>query len=336
MASGVYLGIDCGSVTTKAALLGADGSVVAHSYRRNRSVLDSIEECFVDLGLHEYDVVGCGVTGSGRNFVKVVISADITMTEILAHAVAAQEYYPEVRTLLDIGGEDCKLITLEDGILSNFSMNTICAAGTGSVIENIADRLDVSIEDFADLALRSTNELNLPGKCGIFLSSAVVSKKNVGYSKSDILMGVCRALVRNYLSVCGKNAELAPPYVFQGGVSLNAAVVKALEEELGHKVLVPEHNTVMGAIGIALLAKEAQERDPTPTAFDPHFRRDDYQVLNFKCSDCPNSCEVTQIYRGDGRELLGAINSRCGVWEKRPREACCAPAAGHFSDQAVP
>jgi activator of 2-hydroxyglutaryl-CoA dehydratase len=82
-------------------------------------------------------------------------------------------------------------------------------------MENIADRLDVSIEEFADLALESRNELNLPGKCGIFLSSAVVSRKNMGYSKSDILMGVCRAMIRNYLSVCGKNAELAPPYVFR-------------------------------------------------------------------------------------------------------------------------
>ena len=319
MRHGVYLGVDCGSVTTKAALIDGEKNVVACSYRRNKNVIDSVGECLGDLPLQDYSVLGCGVTGSGRNFVKIVINADITKTEILAHTIAALEYYPEVKTLLDIGGEDCKLITIEDGIFSNFSMNSICAAGTGSVMENIADRLDVKIEEFADLALESRNELNLPGKCGIFLSSAVVSRKNMGYSKSDILMGVCRAMIRNYLSVCGKNVDLAPPYVFQGGVSLNGAVVKALEEELGHEVIVPEHNTVMGAIGMALLAKEAQEKSPAPTRFDYPFRKDDFSTFSFKCDDCTNNCEVTQVYR-DSR-LLGAINSRCGVWDSRVNEA---------------
>jgi predicted CoA-substrate-specific enzyme activase len=315
----VYLGVDCGSVTTKAALIDEEKNVVAHSYQRNKNVIDSVEECLGDLRLQDYSVLGCGVTGSGRNFVKIVINADIAKTEILAHTIAALEYYPEVRTVLDIGGEDCKLITIEDGIFSNFAMNSICAAGTGSVMENIADRLDVRIEEFADLALQSRNELNLPGKCGIFLSSAVVSRKNMGYSKSDILMGVCRAIIRNYLSVCGKDADLAPPCVFQGGVSLNGAVVKALEEELGHEVIVPEHNTVMGAIGMALLAMEAQEKSPAPTRFNHSFHRGDFSTFSFKCGDCTNNCEVTQVY-SDSR-LLGAINSRCGVWDSRVNEA---------------
>jgi hypothetical protein len=102
-------------------------------------------------------------------------------------------------------------------------------------------------------------------------------------------------------------------------VSLNRAVVKALEEELRHEVIVPEHNTVMGAIGMALLAKEGQEKNPAPTRFNYSFRKGDFSTFSFKCGDCTNNCEVTQVY-GDSR-LLGAINSRCGVWDSRVNEA---------------
>lgn len=311
----IYLGIDCGSVTTKAVILDDQKNIIASTYRRNKNVIDSIKKCFSDIKVEDYEVLGCGITGSGRNFLKIILDADMTKTEILAHTVAALEYYPNVKTILDIGGEDCKLITIQDGIFSNFSMNSICAAGTGSVIENIAERLDVKIEDFANLALKSKSDINLPGKCGIFLSSAVVSKKNLGYNTSDILMGVCRALIRNYLSVCGKNADLKPPYIFQGGVSLNKAVVKALEEELGEKVIVPKYNTVMGAIGTAILVKEDLEKNKTKTKFDSSFKNKKLETINFKCKDCSNRCEITQIFKNG--QLLGAINSRCGIWENK-------------------
>jgi predicted CoA-substrate-specific enzyme activase len=317
--SEVYLGVDCGSVTTKAVLLDKRKKVLRHSYRRNKSIITSLMECLSDLDLKKYKVNGCGVTGSGRNFIKIVLGADLAKTEILAHTVAVLEFYPGARTILDIGGEDCKLITIEGDIFSNFSMNSICAAGTGSVLENIADRLDVAIEEFGGLALKSKSELHLPGKCGIFLSSAVVSKKNLGYKKCDILMGVCRALVRNYISVCGKNLAISPPFVFQGGVSLNKAVVKAIEEELKHEVIVPKYNTVMGAIGMALLVKEKIEKENTKTIFDSNFENKKFETINFRCVDCANRCEVTQIYEKD--ELLGAINSRCGKWETRKIEA---------------
>ncbi|MBW2999274.1 2-hydroxyglutaryl-CoA dehydratase [Candidatus Woesearchaeota archaeon] len=315
----VYLGIDCGSVTTKAVLLDKKKNLISFSYRKNKDVLTSIRECFDDIKLENFKVLGCGVTGSGRNFIKIILSADIAQTEILAHTIAALEHYPDVRTILDIGGEDCKLITIDDGIFSNFSMNSICAAGTGSVIENISERLDVKIEDFGDLALQSKKELNLPGKCGIFLSSAVVSRKNLGYDKSDILMGVCKALIRNYLTVCGKNIKLNPPFVFQGGVSLNKAVVKALEEELKHKVIVPKYNTVMGAIGMALLVKEKTEKSNKKTSFDSNFKNKKLETENFKCTDCANRCEVTQIYK-EGH-LLGAVSTRCGKWESMKRKS---------------
>jgi len=314
----VYLGVDCGSVTTKAVLLDKKKRVMRHSYRRNKNILTSLMECLSDLDLKRYKVKGCGVTGSGRNFIKIVLGADLAQTEILAHTVAVLEFHPDARTILDIGGEDCKLITIEGDLFSNFSMNSVCAAGTGSVIENIADRLDVKIEEFGDLALQSKSELHLPGKCGIFLSSAVVSKKNLGYEKSDILMGVCRALVRNYLSVCGKNLALSPPFVFQGGVSLNKAVVKALEEELNHEIMVPKHNTVMGAIGMALLVKEKMEKENKKTTFNSDFRNKKFESVNFRCLDCTYRCEVTQIYQEN--ELLGAVNSRCGKWETKKIE----------------
>lgn len=307
----VYLGIDVGSTSVKCVLLDNRNKIIDSVYLKNKGIIESVTECLGKLE-KEVEVSACGITGSGRNFANVLIGGDVLKTEVLAHSIAALEYYPQARTIFEIGGEDCKMMMIEDAVLINFNMNNICAGGTGAMIEAIASRMGIAIEDFGELASQSKNQLEMPGKCGIFCQSAVVNKLNSGVDKSDILMGVCRALIRNYLTIC-KGNKLEPPYIFQGATAQNKALVKALEEELSHPVIVPEQCAFMGAIGIAMMAMEEMPEKTKFKGFEAILNAI-YDVRHFQCVDCENRCEVVQIYQNN--EIAGCIGSRCYKWDK--------------------
>ena len=338
----VFLGIDVGSTSVKCVLLDKEGKIAGSVYLRNKGITESLVEALGRLAevagpgngngsegsegvagatVEEIKIAACGITGSGRHFASLLVGADIVRTEVLAHTVAALSFYPDVRTIFEIGGEDCKLMMVEDGALADFSMNSICAGGTGAMIEAIANRMGIPIEEVGEIALRSRNQLDLPGKCGIFCQSAVVSKLNTGADKSDILMGVCRALIRNYLTIC-KSGRLKPPYVYQGATAMNQALVRALEEEIQHEVIVPPECALMGAIGIAQMAREER---PVRTKFKglDAVTRARFDVSNFVCTDCANRCEVIQIYQ-DGR-LAGSVGSRCHKWDRLDGDVSLCP-----------
>lgn len=311
-----WIGIDCGSVSIKIAIIDENKKLLDTIYVRNRGIVDTVKKGMADIKNDDYDVQGVATTGSGRNFVSLLVGGDLVKTEILAHTIATLHFYPNVRTVLDIGGEDCKIMNVEDGILTNFIMNNICGAGTGSVIETIASRLGIPIEEVGDLAMSSTKDLEFPGKCGVFCQSAVVSRLNSGAKKPDILRGVVRALINNYLSLA-KGVKLEPPFVFQGATAQNKAIVDALSKQLNSEVIVPEHCSVMGAIGSALLAYEGDIKKSNFKGFD-NISNVDYETYNFQCTDCANRCEVTQLYEDD--ELKGCIGSRCGKWETQKKD----------------
>tara|TARA_Y100000310_G_C20683739_1_gene817653 strand:+ start:1754 stop:2722 length:969 start_codon:yes stop_codon:yes gene_type:complete len=306
-----YLGVDCGSVSVKAVILDKEHNTLKSCYLRNEGVIPTLKKVLANLNLENYEIIGCGVTGSGRDFVKVILSADLTKSEVLSHGIATLEYYPNVRTIFEIGGEDSKLMTLNEGVITNFRMNSICGGGTGSMIETIANKMNIKMEDIEKYALKSTSNIDLPGKCGIFCQSAVINKLNSGYKREDILMGVCRALIRNYLMLC-RGINLKPPYVFQGATAKNKALVKSFEEELDYDVIVPDKCELMGAIGIAMIVHEEKIKDSKFKGIDVDS---DFQTKSFKCVDCPNRCEVTQIFQDN--EFLGGIGSKCGKWEKK-------------------
>ena len=308
-----WLGVDCGSVSVKLALIDKNNKIVDDIYLRNTGLIETIKRGLQTLNNRDIEIKGVCCTGSGRYFAKLLLGGDIVKTEILAHTIATLDHFPNVRTIMDIGGEDCKIMEIRDGVLSNFIMNNLCGAGTGAVIETISARLGVQIKDFGELALQSTQRLDLPGKCGIFCQSAVVTKLNSGADKKDIMMGVARALVNNYLSLA-KGISLRPPYVFQGATALNKSIKKALEDELGHEVIVPDKCAVMGAVGAAILSKEVEITNFAGF----NIIEADYKTNNFKCKDCSNQCEVTQIYKD--KNLAGSIGSRCGKWDKISRE----------------
>jgi predicted CoA-substrate-specific enzyme activase len=300
-----YIGLDVGSVSVKLARVDEHEKLIDSIYLRNCGLIETVRKG-LELICDDSDVAGVGVTGSGRHFVGMFVGADLIKTEILAHTVGTLSYYPEVRTMMDIGGEDSKLMTLNGGVLENFRLNSICSAGTGSFLESIASRMGICIEDVGDIALDSTRRLDFPSKCGVFTQSAVVSKKNTGARKEDILMGVCRSLVLNYLTMA-KGVKLQPPFVYQGATAKNKAIVSAFEEELGTTVIVPEHCDVMGAIGIGIMAKRAC---PAITNFRGYSLLDkQYQTKTVVANGCENHCELNMLFEND--RYIGCIGNKC-------------------------
>lgn len=332
MAQKVFLGVDVGSVTTKLALVNEAGDYVAGTMLRTAgkpviAIQKGMQNVMADAK-EEYEVLGVGTTGSGRQLAGAVIGADIIKNEITAHAVAAIKAQPQVQTILEIGGQDSKIILLRDGIVTDFAMNTVCAAGTGSFLDQQANRLNVPIEEFGSTALQSTAPARIAGRCGVFAESDLIHKQQLGFPVQDLLYGLCQALVRNYLSNLALGKEILPTVLFQGGVAANAGMVKAFEESLGVPVVVPDNYQAMGAIGSALLALENFEFTRKETKFNGWEVRDlEFTSMTHECKDCSNSCEVITILEGENRnpkatspkEVEGNIVARwggtCGKWD---------------------
>jgi predicted CoA-substrate-specific enzyme activase len=324
-----FLGIDVGSVSCKFVLIDNDGNVLTHVFLINQgSPIDVVKSGMAnmrshieqDKNLQEYAIRGCGTTGSARYLTKAVVGADLAKTEIIAHAVATQSMYPDVRTILEIGGQDSKLILLRDGIVVDFAMNSVCAAGTGSFLDHQATRLAIPIEDFGDYALRAKSPVSIAGRCTVFAESDMIHKQNAGYSKEDIIAGLCNSLVRNFLNNLSKGKDLEEPVVFQGGVSFNKGIVKAFENHLGCKVTVPRDglNVLMGALGMAILSREYYLHHEVDTMFRGlDVSEVEFRTTTFHCGDCPNNCEVVQVKIPEAEEdkVIARWGSRCGKWE---------------------
>jgi predicted CoA-substrate-specific enzyme activase len=313
----VFLGIDVGSVTTKIAAVDRESQLVASIYGRTEGrpveVVQETLRQFRDILPAHVEIAGVGTTGSGRRLAAVVVDADLVKNEITAHAVAALHFVPHVRTAMDIGGQDSKLIILEDGIVVDFAMNSVCAAGTGSFLEQQAHRLNIPIQELGQRALHSRHPVRIAGRCTVFAESDMVHKQQVGHPVDDILYGLCQALVRNYLNNLALGKTLQTPVVFQGGVAANAGVVRAFEEALETEIIVPPQHEAMGAMGAALLTQESMNGQPS------RFRgfevtEMDYRTSSFECHGCANRCEVAEIRIG--REPVARWGGRCGRWEQ--------------------
>lgn len=313
-----YLGIDVGSVSTNLVVIGSEADVLASVYIRTQgNPIGAIQRGLIMVAeelADRVEIKAVGTTGSARNLAGVVVGADLVKNEITAHAVASIHSVPGVKTIFEIGGQDSKIIILRDGIVTDFAMNTVCAAGTGSFLEHQATRLGIPIEKFGELALAAKNPVRIAGRCTVFAESDMIHKQQTGHRVEDIIAGLCEALVRNYLNNVGKGKELLPPFVFQGGVAANAGIRAAFTKALGIEAIVPEHYMVMGALGVALLAKEeAESRHGFATAFRGFAAgKLQYQVGSFECEGCPNRCEVVNL-RMEGK-TLAYWGDRCGKW----------------------
>lgn len=313
------MGVDVGSVSTDIVLTDNNIKVVESLYLRTKGrPIQVIQEGFRILK-KKYDsrqIKGVGTTGSGRQIASFLMGADAVKNEITAHAVAALEIDKDVRTIIEIGGQDSKIILLNNGIVTDFAMNTVCAAGTGSFLDRQAERLDIPIEKFGEYALKSEMPVRIAGRCAVFAESDMIHKQQLGYSENDIIKGLCEALVRNYLNNVAKGKEIQKTVFFQGGVAANIGMKAAFEKALGCSVVIPENYNMMGAIGAAIIAKEKIAGGNIRTSFKGFDIADvKFTSQSFECSGCPNRCEVVKIL-SDGT-AVGCFGDRCGKWSNK-------------------
>jgi len=311
-----YLGVDVGSVSTNLVFIDEQERVREAVYLRTRGrPIETIQAGLKKMAsrLPARTIIrGVGTTGSGRHLAGTIVGADVVKNEITSHAAAASALVPGVQTILEIGGQDSKIIIIRNGTVADFAMNTVCAAGTGSFLDQQAARLNIAIEDFGPTALKSGAPVRIAGRCAVFAESDMIHKQQMGYSLPDILAGLCEALVRNYLNNVGKGKEILPPVVFQGGVAANVGMKKAFEQALGLPVYVPPHFDVMGAIGAALLAKEKMARGGRSRFHGFEISDVSFTAGGFECDGCPNLCEVAEILRAG--EVIARWGDRCGRW----------------------
>ena len=316
-----YLGIDVGSVTTKFAALDKNDELITSLYLLTHgNPIETVQQGLREIQTRlprDTDICGVATTGSARYLAGVLVNADLVKNEITSHAVATLYYIPQAKTIIEIGGQDSKIIIIRDGIVTDFGMNTVCAAGTGSFLDHQAIRLNMTIEEFAQQALNSDSIVNIAGRCTVFAESDMIHKQQMGYRTEDIIYGLCRALVRNYLNNVGLGKEIQSPIVFQGGVAFNKAIVKAFQEALDTEIIIPPHHEVMGAIGAALLVHEEMPISNIGSKFMGFgISEITYHTSSFECKSCPNMCEIAQLWR-DGK-LLAQWGGRCDLWEKTP------------------
>jgi len=292
-----YLGIDVGSITTKLVVMNENDQVLAKCYIRNsgrpiEAIQKGMEEILTQLG-GAVLVDGVATTGSARHLAAYLVGADLIKNEITAHAIAAIDFLPEAKTIIEIGGQDSKVIVLRHGTVVDFAMNTVCAAGTGSFLDQQAARLGISIEAFGDLALKADHPVRIAGRCTVFAETDMIHKQQIGHSVEDIVAGLCDSLVKNYLNNVCRGKEILSPIVFQGGVAANRGIQKALEREMEVSLVIPKHFDVMGAMGAAKLVKKAKLPRTQFRGFDLPGKS--CATRGFECGECENQCEVMEL-----------------------------------------
>ena len=300
-----YLGIDVGSVSTNLVVLDQAGEVVKAIYTKTQARPVEV----VDAGLAEIRdeigdrirVLGVGTTGSGRELIGELCGADLITDEITAHKTGAdfisRSIARQVDTIFEIGGQDSKFISMQDGIVVDFAMNEACAAGTGSFLEEQAEKLGIDIVgEFADLALRSEAPIRLGERCTVFMERDVMSYQSRGAARKDLVAGLAYSIAYNYLNRLVRERKIGDCIFFQGGTAYNDAVAAAFAQILGKEIIVPPHNGVMGAIGMALLARERMGRTGEVTTFRGwDLSAVDYTVKDFVCKHCTNECDIRQF-----------------------------------------
>lgn len=296
----MYLGIDIGSVSIKYAIIDDKSRVTEQDYfRTHGDVINALRNLLKEIKSKK--VEGISITGSGRKFIKALVSADVDVDEITAHRTAVKNMYPNVRTIFEIGGQDSKLIYFTENTIG-FEMNNVCAAGTGSFLDQQAARLDISIKEFFELGLTTEESHKIASKCTVFAETDMIHAQQSGIPINKVIRGVHRGMINNYYSQLCLGKKLQGEFLFEGGTSENPLLVqefvKRLQEEKliesSSKLIVPHpHNKVMGAIGAAMICKSQNinNKREIPQINDFEF------LESTECFACPNRCgaNITKI-----------------------------------------
>ena len=301
-----YLGIDIGSVSTNLVVIDAAGNLLKEIYLptqgRPIEVVDrGLKEIEVELG-PQLDIRGVGTTGSGRELIGELVGADTVNDEITAHKTGAMHVCQQmgmepVDTIFEIGGQDSKFIRIEKGVVVDFTMNEACAAGTGSFLEEQAEKLGISIkEEFARLALASANPARLGERCTVFMERDVTSLMQKGAEVGDLAAGLAYSVALNYLNRVVRGRKIGNVIFFQGGTAYNDAVAAAFSQILGKRIIVPPHNGVIGAIGMALIARERMKNAGQACGFRGYdLHQVQFTVRDFVCRACSNYCDMKEF-----------------------------------------
>ncbi len=313
---GAYLGVDIGSVSTNLVVLDEDGEVVKEIYvktdgRPVEVVNKGLAEIWNEMG-PRLNILGVATTGSGRELIGELIGADTVNDEITAHKTGATfigrkliDRVPD--TIFEIGGQDSKFISLQDGVVVDFAMNEACAAGTGSFLEEQAEKLGINIiGEFAELALSSEAPVRLGERCTVFMERDVNSYLQRGADKKDLVAGLAYSIAYNYLNRLVGRRHIGDTIYFQGGTAYNDSVAAAFSMILDKDIIVPPYNGVVGAIGVALLAREKMAATQTPSRFRGwDLEKVDYTMREFTCKGCTNECDIRQFTIGDEKTYWG-------------------------------
>jgi predicted CoA-substrate-specific enzyme activase len=301
-----YLGIDIGSVSTNLVVIDEHGNLLHEIYLRTQGRPIEV----VQKGLREIqesisgllDIRGVGTTGSGRELIGELIGADTVNDEITAHKTGSTHVchilkMSPVDTIFEIGGQDSKFIRLDKGVVVDFTMNEACAAGTGSFLEEQAEKLGISIKgEFAQLALASKNPAKLGERCTVFMERDVTGLLRKGAEVGDLAAGLAYSVALNYLNRVVRGRKIGDVIFFQGGTAYNDAVAAAFSQILGKTIIVPPHNGVIGAIGMALLARDRMANVEHPTKFRGYdLDKVNFTTREFVCQACSNFCDIKEF-----------------------------------------
>ncbi len=314
-----YLGVDVGSISTNLVLIDDSGNVLGRKYLWTRGrpievVLSGLAELQEEMG-DKVEIRGAGTTGSGRYLIGEFIGADIIKNEITAQARATTQIDKDVDTIFEIGGQDSKYISLQNGTIVDFEMNKVCAAGTGSFLEEQAQILGVELNDFGDLALKAESPINLGERCTVFINSEVINHQKDTNERENLLAGLGYSIVYNYLNRVVADKKIGNRIFLQGGVAANRAVVSAFQQVLKKDVNVPPNYDVTGAIGIALLVRESNIQKTRFKGFDLASKT--YVSRSFTCPDCSNECEINEITIHGEKPIH--YGGRCGKYEEKEK-----------------
>ena len=317
-----WLGIDSGSTTTKFVLMDDDGKLLDFFYASNQGdpltvakhALIAMRNRFRNAGV-TIEILGCGSTGYGELLFSRAFSTEYHVVETVAHARAAFKYMPDITFLLDIGGQDMKAIWLDHGIITNILVNEACSSGCGSFLENFAATLKIPVTEIASAAFRAKDPATLGSRCTVFMNSSIVTEQRNGKKPEDIMAGLCRSIIENVFTKVIRISNLdslGDRIMVQGGTFRNDAVLRAFEQYTGKKIVRAPYPGMMGAIGAALLTKEAMADGKKKRTFIGLNAMDSFsytQEANIPCPFCTNHCKRTIVRFSNGGSWV--TNNRC-------------------------
>ncbi len=310
----VYIGIDAGSTTVKAAVINADGKIVTSRYMPNSGDPVSLIKQFLVDFYNEYPeavVASSAVTGYGEDIIKNAFAVDFGLVETVAHFTAAKKFKPDVDFIIDIGGQDIKCFKIRNNAIDNIFLNEACSSGCGSFLQTFAAAWGYGIEQFSKLGLFADRPVDLGSRCTVFMNSSVKQAQKDGATIENISAGLSISVVKNalYKVIRASSAdELGKNIVVQGGTFLNDAVLRAFEQEIGRDVVRPTISGIMGAYGAALYAMERATKESTLISAK-ELESFEHKVKAVTCGKCSNNCRLTVNTFSSGRSFIGG--NRC-------------------------